>query len=156
MSDSLKLGDIVRYKLTGELETVSDEGPIAVGGVGAIGVSSRTAYKTPLSHDHVICKVFSGAELKNNRRKKTELEFVSSGNHFEFKESDKVRLASGGPLMLITRLGPKQVGGAAIGVSGSIRRVSGSVRHDLIGCKWIKGKGEMTEEFEVGTLIPAE
>ena len=150
MSEALKLGDVVRYKLTNELMTVISDGPVNVGGV--IGVSGGYAVQPRLSNDHVLSKYFEGTELKRKTLKKSDIEFVRSGVLYEAKEGDVVELASGGPRMVVNRCGPKSFGLAVSGIMGHAHRSESSVRHDLIGCKWKQPKREKSGEFEIGTL----
>ncbi|KGU87219.1 DUF2158 domain-containing protein [Pseudomonas mediterranea] len=152
MSGALKLGDVVRYKLNNQLMTVIDAGPVNVG--GALGVTARMVVPQTLSHDHVECKWFEKSELHRKILKKVELEFVSSTEMYHPKEGEMVELASGGPRMIVNRCGPKDFSVGALGIGGRVVRNTGSVRHDLVGCKWIQGKSESKGEFEIGTVKP--
>ncbi|WVV47256.1 hypothetical protein THH46_20870 [Pseudomonas sp. NA13] len=67
MSEALKLGDVVRYKLTNQLMTVIDAGPVPVG--GALGATGRMVTPQTMSNDHVECKWFEKTELKKSRQK---------------------------------------------------------------------------------------
>ncbi|WP_158515025.1 DUF2158 domain-containing protein [Pseudomonas putida] len=152
MSEALKIGDVVRYKLDGRLMTVVDAGPVAVGrSMGA--ASGGVSHSLPMSEAHVKCKWFDKAALESKVMKKIDLEYVRSSDHFAPQEGDAVQLASGGPRMIVDRCGPKDFS-TIIGFGGGIARTPSNIRHDLTGCKWVNGKKEGRGEFEIGSLIP--
>ncbi|NUT81775.1 DUF2158 domain-containing protein [Pseudomonas brassicacearum] len=151
MSEALKLGDVVRYKLTNQLMTVIDAGPVPVG--GALGATGRMVTPQTMSNDHVECKWFEKTELKKSRQKKSELEFVRSTEFCNPRDGELVELASGGPRMIVNRTGPKDFS-VALAFGGSMTKNNGSIRHDLVGCKWVSGKKEARGEFEIGIVKP--
>jgi len=106
-----------------------------------------------MSNDYVECKWFEKTELKRNKIKKTDLQFVKSTEFYNPREGEPVELASGGPRMVVDRCGPKDFS-VAVAFGGNIARTNGSTRHDLVGCRWVSGKKEVRGEFEIGTVKP--
>lgn len=151
MSEALKLGDVVRSKLTNQLMTVIDAGPVPVG--GALGVTGRMVAPQTMSSDHVLCKWFEKNELKRGKQKKSGLEFIESTDFYNPQEGESVELASGGPRMIVDRTGPKDFS-VALAFGGGMAKTNGSIRHDLVGCKWVSGKKEVFDEFEIGIVKP--
>lgn len=151
MSEVLKLGDVVRYKLDGRLMTVVDAGPVPVG--GAFGVTGRMVSQQTLSDAHVECKWFDKTDLHSKVIKKTDIEYVRSTDLYVSQEGDAVQLSSGGPRMVVDRCGPKDFS-VVVGFGGNMSRTPSNIRHDLVGCKWINGKKEVRREFEIGSLVP--
>lgn len=149
MSNEYKQGSTVRSVLGGPIMTISDEGPLKA---MPVGVGSRIVSGPTPSPDLIICKWFDGDKLEVKRVKKTELKILNGPEAASIRENDIVELASGGPHMLVTRCGPKSsVVGAAV-INGRVRQRSSPPRHDLVACKWLVGSGEITKEFEIGTL----
>lgn len=149
MSSEYKRGSTVRSVLGGPVMTISNEGPLKA---TPVGVGSRVVSGPTPNPDLIICKWFAGDKLQNKTVKKSELEVLSGPETHDIGLGDVVELVSGGPRMLVTRVGPKSFGVGAAIIGGRARQYGGSTRDDLIGCKWLVGSSEELKEFEVGTL----
>lgn len=149
MSDAFQLGSVVQSVLDGPKMTISNPGPLKA---TPVGVGSRVVSGPAPSPDLIICKWFVGAELQSKRVKIGELKLVNGPLGHEIELNDIVELASGGPRMLVTRVGPKATSVGVSVVGGRLRQYGGNVRNDLVGCKWHKGNSDVSDEFEVGTL----
>lgn len=149
MGNEYKQGSTVRSVLGGPTMTISNEGPLKA---VPVGVGSRVVSGPTPSPDLIICKWFAGDKLQTKTVKKSELNVLSGPEAHDIEVNDIVELVSGGPHMLVTRVGPKSTAVGAAVIGGRVRQFAGATRNDLIGCKWLEGNGETTKEFEVGTL----
>ncbi|MFJ3154951.1 hypothetical protein ACIPIX_12480 [Pseudomonas protegens] len=148
MSTEFKLGDVVRSRLTRKEMAIYHAGPVEVGGVPlGFGPGSR---KPNLSNDHVLCIWFEGKQVKRDRFKKSELDFVRHLDAQIIDEGSIVKLASGGPRMLVTLTGAMEVGGSPVGIASGAPRTRGTVRDDLVACKW-EGCSK-PEKFNIAVL----
>lgn len=152
-----RVGDVVRHKAGNTEMTVIKTGPIAVGGV-PIGVNSRglQATSTTSRNDLVVCKWFEKGTARREKYQVTHLDLVRNAESHCISEGQLVRLASGGPAMLVIHTGPMEVGGVAMAnFRTGVTRIPGSVRNDLAGCEWEHGGERKRDRFELATLVPA-
>ncbi|MBD9675545.1 DUF2158 domain-containing protein [Pseudomonas sp. PDM18] len=154
---SFRIGDVVRYKAGSMEMTVTKTGPIAVGGV-PIGVTSRGLQTTSSTsrNDLVVCKWFEKGEACTRKYQVAHLELVRGAESHQISEGQLVRLASGGPAMLVLQTGPMEVGGMSMAsLRTGLTKIPGSVRNDLAGCEWEHGRERKRARFELATLVPA-
>lgn len=145
-----EVGDVVRFKAGTVDMTVSDNGPIEVGGA----VVGTAVIRGALRDDLVVCKWFAGKTVETKRFKTSELDLVRPAAPTDISEGQLVRLASGGPEMLVESCGPISVGGAVMAsASRGVVKMGGTVRNDLASCKWQNGKKIEHKRFELATLI---
>ncbi len=105
MSGQFELGAVVKCAKTGRKMTIYQESPVAVGGVPAISSGSRK-FEQPTSDKHVRCVWFEGKVVKRDKFEKSSLTIIEPATRGQILEGQVVRLASGGPELDVTRVGP--------------------------------------------------
>ncbi|NWE75126.1 DUF2158 domain-containing protein [Pseudomonas yamanorum] len=147
------VGDVVQSVLGDGTMTISNAGPITVGGA-VVGLKSIPGTSRS---DLVECMWFKGKECQTKRYNISELKLIKPASIHSISEGEIVKLASGGPKMLVEKSGPMEVGVAAmVSMTHGVRRVGGSVRSDLALCRWEKRPKDEHKRFPIATLIPFE